>query len=347
MQVNLSRVWPTISAARQNAQQQLQRLRALVDPIGIPENTAVVAFGSLARLEWTFGSDLDWTLLLDGPADPEHYRLVQKITDCSESAAFKLPGPTGTFGQLTSSHELIHQIGGDEDTNQNLTRRVLLLLESVPLSDAVPHQRVLNGILKRYIANDRSVSVAAQPKVRVPRFLLNDIARLWRTFAVDYAWKKWERNEKGWALRNAKLRVSRKLTFVKGLLLAFDCELNPTFPELRSPPTADLVANQLTSRCYELATATPIDVLSRVLTACARPETTIRILDAYDRFLAALDDPLKREHLDGVVAFDSALDDAVFQEVRDISHDFRNGIESLFFDEHDELKRLTRRYGVF
>lgn len=32
------------------------------------EDTSLVVFGSLARREWTTGSDLDWTYLVDGQA---------------------------------------------------------------------------------------------------------------------------------------------------------------------------------------------------------------------------------------------------------------------------------------
>jgi len=48
----------------------------------------------------------------------------------------------------------------------------------------------------------------------VPRFLLNDLARYWRTMAVDYQAKVWKRHDSaGWALRYLKLRMSRKLTY--------------------------------------------------------------------------------------------------------------------------------------
>jgi len=37
------------------------------------EDTSLVVFGSLARGEWTSGSDLDWTYLIDGQANSGHY----------------------------------------------------------------------------------------------------------------------------------------------------------------------------------------------------------------------------------------------------------------------------------
>jgi len=75
------------------------------------EDTSLVVFGSLARGEWTSGSDLDWTYLIDGQANSDHPRIAQKINRLVRER-FTGPGATGTFGNLAFSHELIHQIGG-------------------------------------------------------------------------------------------------------------------------------------------------------------------------------------------------------------------------------------------
>src|ERR1035441_4018627 len=91
------------------------------------EDTSVVVFGSLAREEWTSKSDLDWTYLIDGGANSDHLKISQEIQRLLKELE---PGPTGTFGNMAFSHDIIHQIGGQHDTNRNTTQRVLLLLES-------------------------------------------------------------------------------------------------------------------------------------------------------------------------------------------------------------------------
>jgi predicted nucleotidyltransferase len=63
------------------------------------EDTSIVVSGSLARDEFTSGSDIDWTLLIDGSADPKHYDLFRKIGSVIDAMASKRPGPEGTFVQ--------------------------------------------------------------------------------------------------------------------------------------------------------------------------------------------------------------------------------------------------------
>jgi len=65
----------------------------------------------------TSGSDIDWTLLIDGSADPKHYDLFKKIGSVIEALAPKPEGPEGTFGKMVFSHALIHDIGGEDDTS--------------------------------------------------------------------------------------------------------------------------------------------------------------------------------------------------------------------------------------
>jgi hypothetical protein len=133
----------------------------------------------------------------------------------------------GTFGNLAFSHDIIHQIGGQNDTNRNTTQRILLLLESATIGrNDQAYERVIRGVISRYLEEDTHLLTADSKRYRVPRFLLNDIVRFWRTMAVDFASQQRDRAGEGWGLRNAKLRMSRKLIFATGLLVCFSCNLD-------------------------------------------------------------------------------------------------------------------------
>jgi predicted nucleotidyltransferase len=57
-------------------------------PAYASDDTSLVVFGSLARGEWTVGSDLDWTYLIDGLANSDHLRISQKIEATLEKAGY-------------------------------------------------------------------------------------------------------------------------------------------------------------------------------------------------------------------------------------------------------------------
>src|SRR4028119_179357 len=83
LQTRLGMVWPHIDAARKRSSEQLRQLSATLHPLlGYrTDETCVVVFGSLARREFTSGSDIDWTLLVDGGADADHRVLADRIRD--------------------------------------------------------------------------------------------------------------------------------------------------------------------------------------------------------------------------------------------------------------------------
>lgn len=341
--------WPAIASARAKApviRQQIHDAITAIDAHLIPPDAALVVFGSLSRNEWTSGSDVDWTLLLDTGANPQHYRVAQKIGDILSDLNLAEPGNTGTFGNMTFSHDLIHQIGGQEDTNINQTRRLLMILESTAIIGSPVHQRVLKQILQRYVHDGLPMAMSHEPTpLDVPRFLLNDIVRYWRTMTVDYAKKAWDSPNHKWALRKSKLRLSRKLMFTSGLLMCFTCELIQAEGDARlfdhEHPESRLV-----NLLLKQVSLSPLDRLCNALLQLSNDKTAANLLGAYDRFLAILDDPQSRRTLTQLTP-QSAAGNPLFDEIEQLGEQFNTGLETLFFDDHPALAQCIRRYGIF
>jgi predicted nucleotidyltransferase len=335
-----------ISHAKEEARSWRMKFKKICEEQQLlTEDTSVVVFGSLARDEYTSGSDADWTLLIDGEANSDHRRVVQKI-ESSIKDIFKQPNPTGAFGGLTFSHQLIHNIGGPEDTNANTTQRILMLLESRSIrgSGDAAYGRVVRGIFNRYLDQEVSTLNREKTRFKVPRFLLNDVVRFWRTMAVDFASKQWARGGTGWAIRNAKLRLSRKLIYVAGLLTCFSCALDKDL-NFKVDSESDKVF-ALVNHLRKSVTSTPLAVLARALLLHdADGEASSQIFSSYNEFLGILNDGEKRTHLEKLLA-DDAESDSLFTEIRRISGAFQKGLDKLFF-ENENISPLTKKYGVF
>lgn len=304
---------------------------------------ALVVFGSLARGEFTVDSDLDWTIMIDGRADSRHLEIVHSLKPRLGDAGFKVPGPTEVFGGLVFSHELIHATGGDEDTNKNMTRRLLLLLESTSVDASESkqvHNRIINGILYRYVEEDENFIAANQSKNKIPRFLLNDIVRFWRTMAVDYANKYRARAGEKWALRNIKLRMSRKLLFVSGLFMCISWALAH-----RESADQPFLVQRLVSHLRDWTQRPPLESLAVIVELYA-PHLTTDVFDTYDSFLLLLGDEQKRKILERLTP-DEAYENDVFLDARRVAAKFDDALIKLLFESNNDIAQLAQRYGVF
>lgn len=321
-------------------------------------DTSVVVHGSLARQECTIGSDLDWTLLVDGVADAsvQHTFLAIKGALNDETdfkrLGLKVPGQEGTFGSLAFSQPMMHYIGGEEDSNSNTTRRILLLLEAMPIGNGQKaFQRVRQGILRRYLDEDRGLLQEGHDdrSIRwVPLFLLNDFARYWRTMAVDFAYKQFTRGNKGYAIRSIKLGTSRKLLFASGLLACFWCDPNIAGIQHKEPQKQALI-----DHLEKFLSLTPLERLARFFVVHINRsdstflrETARKLFETYDAFIGLLNDDEKRKRLEELKS-ETAPNDEVFQYARSIRRTFRLAIQDMFLHNESPLQQHSIEKGVF
>lgn len=311
----------SILAARERTEAGIAQRRARLDGVVLDPDAAVVLLGSWGRHEVTRASDDDAIVLFCGaPRDavrPEPGVVANLLGGPS-------PGPEGLFGATAWLSDLTDRIGLDLDTNTNLTRRMLFLLESVAVAGDHAHAAARESLLGTYLAQHEG-------DYRPPRFLLNDLIRYWRTIAVDFEGKHRARAGEGWGLRHAKLRFSRKVLFAGGLLPVLECH---------ALPAAEMPAF-LAKRLAE----PPLDRLAAAFLAHDMADAGARALRAYSAFLEMLDDAASRAELAGLAEEDAHASE-LFQRVREHGDDLQAALLALLFEDR-ELERLVRDYLVF
>lgn len=315
--------FPCLHKARTETQKQLLIKQAQLAGIAQGPGAALCLMGSWGRRELSQGSDDDWLILLQGSDDAPSQDFLEGVARIL-GLDDREPGAQRIFGTWTPASSLVGQIGLDRDDNSNLTRRVLLMLESLPALNEHDYDHVRTAVLDGYLD-------ASLKDYRPPRFFLNDIVRYWRTICVDFVGKERERHGEGWGLRNAKLRNSRKVLFASGLLPLLLC------CSLRAEEMRPFMTQQLE--------ACATDRLAHAFIACGAEDAGVRALSAYDRFLGLLDDIEARKELKALRR-ENALESNAFKEARRLGNTLQDALLALLF-ETDRLRSVTRRYGIF
>jgi Putative nucleotidyltransferase DUF294 len=313
--------------ARQTTTERLARLRDKVDGARLPDRSSLVLFGSWGRHELTSESDDDWGLLVDDPDleldGPLVGQALEHLREVFEQ--HKAPGRQAYFGCAFHSRPLSKRIGLDEDDTRNLTRRMLLLLESVPATGADVHRLVQDRVLERYLERHRK-------DFRPPRFLLNDIIRYWRTICVDFEGKVAQDEREGvekdkFVMRNAKLRTSRKMLYASGLLPVLLCH--------------HLEAHDMSAFLRGQLDAPATDRVARAFLHLAQPDPGLRVMAAYSEWIRLVDAKENRDVL-GRLDEASRHDSPVFAEVTRIGRLIDGGLIALLFE--GRLSQIALRY---
>jgi hypothetical protein len=311
-----------------------------ISPFG--NDMDLVVFGSIARAECTNKSDIDWTLLVDGQANPQHDFIGRRVRGNIRTTGLSDPGLSGMFGQISFSHELIHCIGGEDDTNHNLSRRLLLLLESERIaidnsedSSGTAYSRVIGGILDRYLTHDSAFHSDHGKEDNVPRFLVNDIVRFWRTMCVDFAYKQIEQSGKKWALRNIKLRMSRKAIFLKGMLMCAAFYKKP------------IPRPEMQARMMEIVSMKSLDfILQELISYKIKDDLIIQLLESYNAFLGMLNNETLREKI-AEIPMESVYKDKDFLTVRENANKFQEALTEICLKQDTFLKDFSFKYAFF
>jgi hypothetical protein len=314
--------FPHLLAARDLTANGLAERQGKLGELQADGDVSVVLMGSWGRAEVTAESDDDYMLLVTGAWRPEHE--VNPALDEVAAVLGKEPGREGLFGEVVFSDFLVKRIGLQEDDNKNLSRRVLLLLESVAALGSESYQKAWAEVLDGYLADARKDNSP-------PRLLLNDIVRYWRTICVDFAGKQRKRRGEGWGIRNVKLRTSRKLLFAGGLLPVFEC--------------ASLTRSQMRSFLAERLAMPPTDRIAQAFLRAGAVDAGVRALGAYDQFVGLLNEEQFRNTLESLTQPEAA-DCPEFVEGVRLGRELQRGLLALLF-ETDDLAPLVREYAIF
>lgn len=175
-----------------------------------------------------------------------------------------------------------------------------------------------------------------RPKIGVPRFLLNDVVRYWRTITVDYQAKKWDELDETWGLRYLKLLVSRKLTFAGTIVSLF-------IPAITGEP----VSNGMLIKQFAMPPLARLAQISQFFPT--EPEimkSLKQIFTIADRFVGRLNDKNFRDDVKKGTSLKQFEEIPAFQEVKADADDLQSKLESVFFDSKC-LGGLSRKYLSF
>jgi hypothetical protein len=317
---------PRIAEVREHTRERLAGLLSTFRGEDLAEGLSVCVFGSWAREELTPGSDDDWAVLAAEPFAVDDGDVVSAVAIAQRhlGTGDRAPGTQGVFGVPFDLASLVDNIGLDADTNTNLTRRMLLLLESREVAGAV-HEHAWQTVLDRYLNY-------GVKDFRPPRFLLNDLTRYWRTICVDFEGKHRDTqgNDPKWVSRNAKLRTSRKLLFAGGLIPIILCHLHER--------------TAMRSFLERWLKAPPLDRLAAAFLWADAESEGARALRAYDRWLAIQLDQTARDELKAL-RHDTRRQSPLFSEITEIGRQFERAVLALLFETR--LAALSQQYVVF
>lgn len=285
-----------------------EKLKALKDNFRTYSNSPICALtvGSFARREATSQSDLDYFVIADDEKCGRE--VLAQFPKFLKQHDIGSPSAGGAFGGITLKDELIKNVGGRDDDNDSLTKRLLFLMESECLVGDDMYDEIQDELISVYVKDGIT-------EHQICLFLLNDLIRYYRTICVDFEYKTCELS-KSWGDRNLKLMFSRKLMFFSGLLMVAQ--------------TAQSTGSHKRAVLKHFFNRTPIE---RVREICeGRADAALRL---YSEFICCIGDEEMRRVLNGTT-MDRKTHTERFRIQKNKGHHFTWALSKLLKDTFDE-----------
>ena len=307
----------TLAKCKTESERQLDQMRQIAtDMFGDQPNYLIGVNGSVARRECTGGSDVDLFFLVNGKTKVSDAREAQnRYRSRLKCVGLVMPSQGGVFENPLKINNLLKTIGGDKDTNEFITRRMLFLLEGEWTFNQQLFEGTRTRLIERYVADDLDDH-------KLSLFLLNDVIRYWRTICVDFEHKT-AAADKPRAIRLIKLRFSRMLLYLGGVAAVSQ--------------TKGLEVAKKRQMLEDLFAMSTIKRLQSTF-----GEAMDKPLAQYGRFLAKLDDANIRIQLE--LPGEQGLQTDAYQNLCDEAREFKKELLDMLMNElgpkHDVVKAL-------
>lgn len=197
---------------------ELRNRVSALDRSAALENLVIFCAGSYAREEASEYSDIDLFFVYNGAADTDlmprtnEIKLFGTLIKIASEMNFPAFSNDSQYLTTTTSTEMLNHLGSPKDDAQNLfTIRMLMLLESKCVDGDAHYAAIQREIINSYYRDYPDHEASFQPW-----FLLNDIARFWKTLLLNYEHKRNQNDpdtdRTRQKVRNFKLKFSRMTT---------------------------------------------------------------------------------------------------------------------------------------
>jgi hypothetical protein len=299
---------------KKNAEMAIFQMREVaLEIFGERSDIIIGVNGSVARREYTSGSDVDHFFLsaatepVDISCDEEAFCAKLK------ERGLKMPAAGGVFEGALPVENLLRPIGGNDDSNKTLTRRMLFLLEGEWIFNQGAFEDLRGKLIAQYVTDDLETN-------KLALYLLNDIIRYWRTICIDFE-NKTSDGIKPRAIRLTKLRVSRMLLCFAGMIAVAEAN--------------DLSALEKRRRLVELFSKQGIDRLESLL-----DDRFFKARDCYGIFLEKLDDPKFRCALELEGA--QGMETQEYRDMVELARDFKSELVGILLDHYGSKSVIVK-----